>query len=386
MLRLRTRGPSAVLALGVGGLLLLPLLGPGCGGGGGSGGDAEVCTLLPFSASGPAKVDQRQIEMQVQFVTMPKGVVETLGIEWRQLGHAVADPGFTTYGTPDDPSNLVVRGCAVGGVVDAHRLVQPDHPDGAPLPTVWKGALDPFTDVSVHSFLPGTGCLNFDPSASLAVKRLDRLIARPVLPVARLPADFALVGARLDELQLDTFRTALESDADSRLLSAPRVTVYNGQRVTLMLRNRTQDLTDFIPAFKAQIDELAPTADTGLTGPAFDFETFLKDTGVFELRIRPAQVATLLAPEFFDVGPSDEICAAEVALTRTRDHMVRIEIPYPTTTLISGVLKDGETEGTYGVDLFRDIPVRPGLESPAWGILDGEALLFLVKPQLVGDD
>jgi len=378
-----TRRSQGTLLPTVAFLALFPLaLGsPGCGGSG-SDGD-EACTLLPFPGLATGMVQELQVLIEVRFVSASDAFFEGLGADLDLTAAEQADPGYADGGSYGEAQPFVVPSGVVGGGDPAHLLVPQGHVPDSLLPVAQVAAMDPFQDVSVFPFLPGPGCVTFDPASRETVANVAADFAvEGLAPATRSPM-YTLYCDLLDDAQLASFLQSVAQDAEGIVVSSPRVLFYDRQRAVVMLRNRSQAVTDYDAPFAGALAGVDASTTAALTGPALDLVPRVsQDRTALTLEIRPTQVVASRPDSSFDVGPSSIASLAEVGIFRGRQVVSNVMMPDGGTLLIGGFRAPADTTTQPGVPFFREIPVVSGLKAPLL-VPDQRELLILITPRIV---
>src|SRR5206468_2928173 len=180
----------------------------------------------------------------------------------------------------------------------------------------------------------------------------------------------------------------------STLLTAPRITLFNGQRAYVLVSRQTAYVSDLEAVVAQGAVAFNPTIGLVQSGVILDVAaTVSADRKYVTLTLRP-QLATLLQlAEFtFQVGappvnngglfqssgtPTGIVQQPEIQITEVR---TTVSVPDGGTLLLGGQTIAGEIELEQGVPVLSKIPFLKRLFTNRSTAKDEQVLLILVKP------
>ncbi len=197
----------------------------------------------------------------------------------------------------------------------------------------------------------------------------------------------SISGAFLDDFEVDFLIEATQADSSSRTLTAPRLTLFNGQRAYVVIADQQAYVSDLEPLVAAggeggAVSAFRPEVSTVGTGSMLDVEaTISSDRRYVTLTLRPS-VATLdpesLEPIDWEGGAFIQLPEVEVKSIRTT-----VSVPDGGTILLGGQKLAGQVEREMGVPLLSKIPVINRAFTNRGMARDEETLLILVKPDII---
>jgi type II secretory pathway component GspD/PulD (secretin) len=217
------------------------------------------------------------------------------------------------------------------------------------------------------------------------------------------PQAVSVSGTYLDNFQVNFLLRATQASIHSSLVTAPRVTLFNGQRAWVLIAVQRAYVSDLQPVVGAGVTSFSPTIDTINSGVELDVQaTVSADRKYVTLTLRPT-LSTLI--DLFDftfqtgstqasfnngVGtgtllanngsPTGTIQEPEIALTEVR---TTVSVPDGGTLLLGGQTLSGEIEKEAGVPVLSKIPFLKRLFTNRSMAKDETVLLILVKPTII---
>ncbi|MDY6912935.1 MAG: hypothetical protein SVT52_00520, partial [Planctomycetota bacterium] len=203
----------------------------------------------------------------------------------------------------------------------------------------------------------------------------------------------SIAGTFLEDIQVDFLIQATQAHSSTRSLTAPRLTLFNGQRAYVTVATQRAYIADLEPVISDNETAYDPTLAYVPTGTVLDVEgTISGDLRYVTLTVRP-QVATLIRffTYFIDVTATDPatgepiqgegfIQLPEVAI---QDLQTTVSVPDGGTLLLGGQKLAGEIEREMGVPLLSKIPVINRAFTNRGMIRDEQTLLILIKPKII---
>lgn len=205
----------------------------------------------------------------------------------------------------------------------------------------------------------------------------------------------------LDDFQVRALIRATQVTQSSSLVTAPRVTLFNGQRAYVLISTQRAYVSDLTPIVGTGAVGFDPDTEFVNTGAVLDVQaTVSSDRKYVTLTLRP-QVATLLNLRNFQVAqatagggtgdPNDPdnpnsgiatgfIQQPEIQITEVR---TTVSVPDGGTLLLGGQTLAGEIEREAGVPVLSKIPFLKRLFTNRSMVKDDQVLLILVKPTII---
>lgn len=216
-------------------------------------------------------------------------------------------------------------------------------------------------------------------------------------------SSLGLTGTYLDNFTVSFLLRATQAAQSSTLVTAPRLTLFNGQRAFVLVSRQTAYVSDLEPIVAQQAVAFNPTIGLVQSGVLLDVQaTVSSDRKYVTLTLRP-QLATLL-----DLLPFTFQSATTAAATQTNNNggtnfsgtnaasgtvqqpilqitevRTTVSVPDGGTLLLGGQTLAGETEREAGVPVLSKIPFLKRLFTNRSMAKDEQILLILVKPTIV---
>ena len=199
----------------------------------------------------------------------------------------------------------------------------------------------------------------------------------------------SLAGTFLDDIQVDFLIAATQAHSGTRTLTAPRLTIYNGQRAYVIIGTEQAYVASLDPTVSENVAAFRPVVNTVVTGSVLDIEgTVSADRRYVNLTIRP-QISSVV--EFAQYqGALDEngnpvrgSGTIELPILNRQALAVTVSVPDGGTLLLGGQKEAGEQEREMGVPIVSKIPILNRLVTNRSKVRDERTLLILVKPKII---
>lgn len=198
-----------------------------------------------------------------------------------------------------------------------------------------------------------------------------------------------IAGTFLDDIQVDFLINATQAHQATRTLTAPRVTIYNGQRAYVTVSTVQAYVANVTPVVVENVAAFQPVIGTVLTGTTLDVEgTVSADRKYVTMTIRP-YVSTVngfteyqgaVDQQGNPIPGSGQVQLPNVTIQRVE---TTVTVPDGGTLLIGGTRLAGEAEREMGVPILAKIPVLNRMFSNRSIVRDQQTLLILVKPRII---
>jgi general secretion pathway protein D len=191
----------------------------------------------------------------------------------------------------------------------------------------------------------------------------------------------------LDDIQLNFLLQATQANASTRSLTAPRLTLFNGQRAYVSIATQQAYVSALTPVVADNVVAYQPTVSYVPTGSVLDVEaTISADRRYVTLTIRP-QVCTLVKFDDYVIAgtTTGDSGVGHISLPTVviQDLETTVSVPDGGTLLLGGQKLSSETEHEVGVPILSKIPVIDRLFTSRGNVRDEETLLILVKPKII---
>lgn len=373
----------------------------GAGGGGGGGGSGQ--SLFSGSAGGGATAEKGQTRQEL-VDSIIKLITETVAADsWRDSGGSVGSirelqGQLIVTQTPENQRALVAlleqlrETHSIQVTVETRFL------------TVQRDFLE---DVGIDlSFV-----VNANQSQSTAFSPVtitatnSQFTAAPVTGVPNSIGNTATALSTavtyLDDFQVNLLLRATQASELSTLVTAPRITLFNGQHAWVLVATQQAYVSNLTPTVGTGVSGFTPTISIVQTGVLLYVEaTVSADRKYVTLTLRP-ELSTLLALQSFTfqgaaastvgtgVGtgtvttaatPSATIQEPEIQITEVN---TTVSVPDGGTLLLGGETVAGEVEKETGVPILSKIPFLKRLFTNRSNAKDELVLLILVKPTIL---
>ena len=198
-----------------------------------------------------------------------------------------------------------------------------------------------------------------------------------------------IAGTFLDDIQVDFLINATQAHQATRTLTAPRLTIYNGQRAYVTVSTVQAYVANVTPVVVENVAAFQPVIGTVLTGTTLDVEgTVSADRKYVTMTIRP-YVSTVNGFTEYQgavdqqgnaIPGSGRVQLPNVTIQRVE---TTVTVPDGGTLLIGGTRLAGEAEREMGVPILAKIPVLNRMFSNRSIVRDQQTLLILVKPRII---
>jgi general secretion pathway protein D len=215
------------------------------------------------------------------------------------------------------------------------------------------------------------------------------------------PTGLTTSATYLDDFQVQLMVRAVEASVNTSIVTAPRITLFNGQRAYVLVSIQRAYVSNLTPVVSTGISSFAPTIGIVQSGVLLDVQaTVSADRKYVTLTMRP-QLATLLDLASFtfqqgssgtgsagvgvvtfgrSAAPSGIIQEPELQITQVK---TTVSVPDGGTLLLGGQTLAGETEREVGVPVLSKIPFLKRLFTNRSMAKDEQILLILVRPTII---
>jgi len=199
----------------------------------------------------------------------------------------------------------------------------------------------------------------------------------------------SIFGSFLDNIQVDFLMRATQADRRSTVLTAPRITLTNGQRSWVGVITQQAYISTLNPVLDQGAAAVQPIIGIIETGAVLDVEaTVSANKRYVTLTLRPG-VGRLVGaiPTFpFGLAAGGGAGFAGFVQTPTVQRQVlktTVTVPDGGTLLFGGLKLAADTEVEAGVPILSKIPILKRLYSANSLVKDESVLMILVKPKII---
>ncbi len=339
----------------------------------------EDCTL-PGGLGGQTAM----VQIEVRFLGVEDEFFERIGVDFdfNFDEQATFTNGEMTHGVPDNqPGGAGLVPSNETGGQDNTQMFVPDAITNMTyfLPTVPDGAA-----AQPINYFPGTFAdLQIPFNQPVAVPNFGGFTGSAVLGTNLPNPDAASVGfAILSDIEAFVFLQAAQADTRNGILTAPKVTLFNGQPTTVIAANENTLIADVEQSFADAAKGLNPAVSTVTSGPTLMFEAVISaDRRFVQLQISPIRAIQFAA----DRNAVADRVNSSILLPVIQHSSVQttVSVPDGGTILLGGIkrLSDGGDER--GVPILNKLPYINRLFRNTGTIKDTQSLMLMVTPRII---
>ncbi|MCE5326497.1 MAG: hypothetical protein LLG01_08780 [Planctomycetaceae bacterium] len=209
------------------------------------------------------------------------------------------------------------------------------------------------------------------------------------------PPAFQINNAILDDISVAFLVTATQANAHTHLLTAPRVTLFNGQRSYILVQQqmtyvRQFSLTQASVSAGTTATQQQITVETAVlsTGTMLDVQAVVSDDRRYvTLTVRPqistGTTRTLTLAGLIDPQGNQLLNAMELPDLLTSELETTVSVPDGGTLLLAGLKQAGQRERELGVPILSKIPIINRLTNNRGMLRDDDVLMVLIKPKII---
>jgi len=311
-----------------------------------------------------------QISIEARFIAVSSGFLESIGLDLNVYFNLGSSLG----------GNLV-RDPATGAVVQP----QPDS--------------DPFTGV----FVPNTstpsgwgpgfpGSNKFTPIGVVQnTSGFTNMIGQGTGVGTEVTApSLSIGGSFLDDIQVDFLVQATQASSYTRTLTAPRITLFNGQRAFVQVITEQAYISGYTPVVSENVSGNQPQVSFIPSGSSLDVEgTISADRRYVTLTVRP-EVTRLV--QLINVpintggaagGAGSNTAFIQLPIVAIQRLETTVTVPDRGTLLLGGQRLASQIEREQGVPILSKIPIINRLFTNRGMVRDEQTLLILIKPTII---
>ncbi len=308
-----------------------------------------------------------QVNIEARFISVSTGFLESIGINtdlYFNIGSGLGGGSPTGETVPPSTQNGIVIDPFTGASVpitngtSAWGAGKPGNNHVTPIAVTQQGGY------------PNIGFGNMLGVSTPSPSSIGTQVTTPALDIR---------GIFLDDIQVDFLVQATQANSLTRTLTAPRLTLYNGQKSFVRVGTQQAYVSSFTPVVSIRPSPPENTSSSVGTGSLLTVEaTVSADRRYVTMTVEP-EVTTLNSLISLNVG------GGTVQLPNVTAQMLKTTVTVPDGgTLLLGVQRiTAEVEREGGVPILSKIPVIDRLFNNRGKIRDEQTLLILIKPKII---
>jgi general secretion pathway protein D len=195
-------------------------------------------------------------------------------------------------------------------------------------------------------------------------------------------------GVFLDDIQVGFLLRAIQADRRQTTLSAPRITLFNGQRSYVSVSTIRAYIADLEPVVAEAAVGWDPTISAIPTGATLDVKaTVSADRRYVQMDLRPQVAETpTFRPIILEAAtPMAGIAQATIELPEVavQDVKTTVSVPDGGTLLLGGSKSYLDAEVETGVPVLSKLPILRRLFNNRAGVRRSSNLLILIRPKII---
>jgi len=354
----------------------------------------EVHDEIDEMLEGLRETQTIQIAMEARFITVSRNFLENIGIDLDVIFNQ-SQAGYDFTGAENTWGNMVQQGFGSSLVMPrtfSRLAVLPVSPAGVPgqLPV---GFVQPYQH---HGLIPtGNGgsftAGNMTPIPMLQGSRNLVIPENTGLPgnlAGTAGSAFQVMGAFLDDLQVNFLLEATQMDRYSSIVQAPRVIMQNGSLGYIAVQTDVPYVEEVEVALGESSGGTEPQVETMGFGTVLAVRASTRDLRYVNLYMVPQ--VTARAPDADLVYETTVVSQGAVSILsylypgrRTTRVETTVSVPDGGTLLLGGLKQAGEIEREAGVPVLSKLPVVRRFFSNKSITKDNFTLLVLIKPKIL---
>lgn len=324
-----------------------------------------------------------QVAVESRFITIRSGYLSQIGVDL----DVIFNIGSPIYGPQQAPYPVPTAGTTVptwaGSGVDPYT-----------------GAVVPFSQNQSSWNQAGANASqqwsNMSPVGMInnSMSQVNQLGQQTIVPNGvgswASTAAMTVAGTFMDDIQVDFMIEATEADSSSRTMTAPRLTLLNGQRAYVSVAINEAYVSGFDPIVSEGAVGVDPIVSYGPTGTLLDVDaTVNHDRRYVTMTLRPqvvrfeTNIVTMVPAGPGTIGAGNLDVPLTLPLITLQEVMTTVSVPDGGTLLLGGQRLGDQREREMGVPFVSKIPVVNRAFTNRSMIKDEESLIILVKPSII---
>ena len=318
-----------------------------------------------------------QISVEARFITVSTGFLSQIGVDLDFYFNIGSQIGASSM---DNPLT------GAGFAVPTARVVDPYTGASVPLRGLnssWNQANNS-ADASMNKWSPITVQQNSSTFGSVFSQSTNVPLGIGTLVTA---PSMSIAGTFLDDLQVDFLIQATQAHTSTRTLTAPRVTLFNGQRAIVQIATQQAYIAGVEPLISENASIMAPVIEYAPTGTLLDVDaTVSHDRRYVTMTLRPQVITLNGAIATVPVISGGSTIFIGLPNLTLQDIQTTVSVPDGGTLLIGGQKLSGEIEREMGVPVLSKLPIINRAFTNKAKLRDEQTLLILIKPQIIIQD
>ncbi len=197
-------------------------------------------------------------------------------------------------------------------------------------------------------------------------------------------AALTIAGTFLDDIQVDFLIRATQAHDSTRILTAPRITLFNGQRSYVSVATQQAYIAGLEPVVANNVVGFRPLVRYAPNGTMLDVDaTVSHDRRYVTLTLRPQVVTLNLSAGAGQIGGIDYSGGVGLPNITLQDVQTTVSVPDGGTLLLGGLRLSQEVEREMGVPVVSKLPILNRMFTNKGKLRDESTLLILVKPKIL---
>lgn len=198
----------------------------------------------------------------------------------------------------------------------------------------------------------------------------------------------SIFGSFLDNIQVDFLLRATQADRRNTVLTAPRITLTNGQRSWVGVITQQAFISSLLPVVDQNAVAVQPIIGIIETGTVLDVEaTVSANKRYVTLTLRPGVGRLVGAIPTFPFGAvaggAGFVGFIQTPTVQRQVLKTTVTVPDGGTLMFGGLKLAADTEVEAGVPILSKIPILKRLYSASSLVKDESVLMILVKPRII---
>lgn len=347
-----------------------------------------ICELLGIPPANCGITDQPSspglmVEIEIRFLGVEDEFFERIGVDFdfnfdeqAPLTERETDDRLPT----NQPANAaLVPSNEIGGQENTHMFV----PNTITNTTYFLPTVPENASGQQINYYPGAFSeLQIPFTQEIGLPNFNGFTGSSVLDTNWTNLNAASFGfAILSDIEAFFFLQAARDDTRNGIISAPKVTLFNGQSATVITTNENTLIQDVEMPFSDAASALNPNVSTVTSGPTLMIQPVISaDRRFVTMEISPIRAVQLTANQTATTnGVNSSIFMPVIQLSTIQ---TTVSVPDGGTILLGG-LKSNNGQDQRGVPILNTLPYINRLFRNTGTIKDTQSLLVMVTPRII---
>jgi len=205
-------------------------------------------------------------------------------------------------------------------------------------------------------------------------------------PTDDVGMNITLRAALLSDAEVEALIRAVEQNSEARVLSAPKVTLFNGQPAYFAILNEVAFVTEFEPVLANNMLQIDNLLSQAATGPGVELDVIPQITGdrrYVTMTLRPTVAALFSTPHVVIEDGGGQTTEALQPLVQRRRVETTVLLPESCTLVLGGQKQQADTKEEKGVPIFSKVPILSRFFDNRTHVRDETTLLILIKAKII---